>query len=310
MRYLLQKGKYKYKANLGCYTSLSNGNMTAEQLKDAYKKEGYSVLAFSDFNLLKSHEELSDDTFLPIVAYKTAIENYHFTLYSMSKENLETVEIPSEGNIKQRVNKFISDANDKGFLVCIDHPAKSLQTFHDYEGISGYFALEITDFSSMVEGHLEDNSHVYERVLRKGDEIVYPLACDGNKNEFSFEDSKNDSFGAFAMINAEELSYEAVVNALKNGDFYSSTGPTFEEIYIDGKNVHIKCSPVREIRLMNEGRDTNFVIAPKGEFVTEAVFEIVTDFTGKYVRVDLRDEHGNFANSIPYYIKDLQGEWK
>ena len=51
-KYLLPKDGIFYKANLHCHSTHSDGKLTVEQLKEVYKKEGYSVVAFSDHNVL------------------------------------------------------------------------------------------------------------------------------------------------------------------------------------------------------------------------------------------------------------------
>lgn len=307
--YLLPKNTNQYKANLGCLTSLSIGKLTPEELKEAYKSQGYSIIAFSDFEFLNSHQNLCDDNFLAITSYKTSIENYCFTLYSQTEENVKIALQNKEQDIQKTVNEFIKKANENGYLVCIDHPAKSIQTFHDYDKLTGYFALEIADYSSLVEGHIEDNNHIYDRILRNSTKPIYPLACDGNINFYPFESTMNDSFGAFTMIYSEDLSYKNIISALKNGEFYSSTGPKFEEIYVEDNKIHIKCSPVHSIRLLDEGRDGPIAIAKENELLTEAVFEIDTSFMGRFMRLDIRDDSGNFANTVPYYF-DLMGEQK
>ena len=306
-KYILPKNLKNFKANLSAFSALSIGSLSPLKLKEAYFSKGYSVLALSDFERLESHKELCDDDFIFLTAYNTNIGNYSFTLFSKTQEN-DKISLP-QNNTKKELNEFIENANKNGYLVSVSHPAKSMQTFSDFSGLSGYFALEIANFSSLTEGYLEDNNHIYDRVLRNSKSTVFPLACDGNKNEFSFDNPNNDSFGAFTVIYAESLTYENVIAALENGDFYSSTGPEFNEIYIEDNKIHISCSPVRSIRLLNEGRDAPIVIAPKGETITEAVFELDQSFMGRFIRVDIRDNEGNFADTVPYYFES-EGENK
>ena len=107
------------------------------------------------------------------------------------------------------------------------------------------------------------------------------------------------------MIYADKLDYESVMTALENGDFYASTGPTFEYAYFEDGKVYVKCSPVRSIRLLNEGRDAPVATARKGELITEAVFDVDRDFVGKFIRVDIRDENGKFADTNPLFAADF-----
>lgn len=308
-KYILQGNANKYKANLGAFSSFSEGTLTPSQLKEAYLSKGYSVLAVSDCEYLDDYAKLCDQNFTFITAYNTNISNYSLTLYSKTPNNNKIASPKSSS--KKDISEFMASAYKNGFLVSLIHPAKSMQTFSDYDGLSGYFALEIANYSSLVEGYFEDNNHIYDRVLRNSTSPVFPIAVDGNKNKFPFSNSKNDSFGAFTVIYAESLSYENIINALENGNFYASTGPEFKEIYIENNKIHITCSPVRSIRLLNEGRDAPIVIAPKGETITEAVFELDQDFMGRFIRVDIRDNQGNFADTVPYYFES-KGEklWK
>ena len=104
------------------------------------------------------------------------------------------------------------------------------------------------------------------------------------------------------MVYAENLEYNAVMTALENGDFYSSCGPTYESVYYEDGRVYVICSPVRSIRLLNEGRDAPVAIAREGELITEAVFDGEPSFVGRYIRVDIRDENGRFADTNPMYL--------
>ena len=50
-KYLLPKEGNFYKANLHCHTNLSDGDFTPEEIKEMYKTEGYSVVAYTDHDL-------------------------------------------------------------------------------------------------------------------------------------------------------------------------------------------------------------------------------------------------------------------
>ena len=74
-KYLLgNKGNF-YKANLHCHTDWSDGSWTPEQVKAHYKKNGYSVVAFTDHDALIPHQDLKDEDFLPLNGVELAIRN-------------------------------------------------------------------------------------------------------------------------------------------------------------------------------------------------------------------------------------------
>ena len=63
-KYLLpREGKF-YKANMHCHTNISDGKMTPEEVKTAYKKNGYSIVAYTDHEIMMPHYELRDEEFL------------------------------------------------------------------------------------------------------------------------------------------------------------------------------------------------------------------------------------------------------
>ena len=74
--YLLPEEGNFYKANLHCHTVISDGDLTPEQVKEAYMEQGYSIVAFTDHNKYCKHEELDEEGFLSIAAYEANIDQF------------------------------------------------------------------------------------------------------------------------------------------------------------------------------------------------------------------------------------------
>ena len=72
-KYLLPHSGKFYKANLHCHSTVSDGELTPEELKKIYKEQGYSILAYTDHDVLISHAELADENFLPLNGYEMEI---------------------------------------------------------------------------------------------------------------------------------------------------------------------------------------------------------------------------------------------
>jgi hypothetical protein len=53
------------------------------------------------------------------------------------------------------------------------------------------------------------------------------------------------------MVRAAERSQEAVLDALRRGAFYASTGPVIESVEIDGDAVVVRCSPAQSVTLVS-----------------------------------------------------------
>ena len=94
-KYLLPKEGKFYKANLHMHTTISDGRMTLEETKREFMKHGYSIVAFTDHEVMVPHIDLSDENFLAItsteislnIEFKAPFEYlkcYHLNLYSMN----------------------------------------------------------------------------------------------------------------------------------------------------------------------------------------------------------------------------------
>ncbi|MBQ3219906.1 MAG: hypothetical protein IJB32_04875 [Clostridia bacterium] len=65
-KYLLSKEGKFYKANLHTHSTVSDGSMTPKQVKKVYQEKGYSVVAFTDHNIMIDHSDLCDENFIAL----------------------------------------------------------------------------------------------------------------------------------------------------------------------------------------------------------------------------------------------------
>ena len=73
--FLPEKGQF-YKANLHCHTTVSDGKFTPEETKNMYKAHGYSILAFTDHNIMIPHHDLTDENFLALTGFEMDFNLY------------------------------------------------------------------------------------------------------------------------------------------------------------------------------------------------------------------------------------------
>lgn len=314
--YLLPERGEFYKANLHCHTTLSDGDLTPEQVKEEYGKRGYQIVAYTDHEVVYCHNDLSDDTFLAINGYEIDISDsaepdghfrrcYHFNAYALeSGDTSALLPKPAYGDMPA-INRFIQKLNDSGFLVCYNHPYWSLQTMDDYRSLDGLFAVEILNYGAYNgDGVDGEQAHVYDTMLRLGKRLCC-VAADDNHNRRPLDHPQSDSFGGFVMIKAENLDYTSVMTALKNGDFYASSGPEIYALYAQDGRIHVRCSPAIRISLQTAGRRCGSVVAREGETFSEAAFEFLPK--DRYIRIEVTDRQGKRANSRAYFTEELTG---
>ena len=116
------------------------------------------------------------------------------------------------------------------------------------------------------------------------------------------------------MVRAPRLDYDTVFEALRRGDFFASTGPSFNELYAEDGVLHVSCSPVRRILVNTASRHT-FRAYPsaQGELIDHAEIRFASpDESGKlatsakgYLRVTIEDAAGYQAWSKALPLADL-----
>ena len=316
-RILLPETGY-YKANLHCHTTLSDGEFTPQQIKEAYRAQGYSIVAFTDHRKYVHHTELDDEGFLALAAMEVdltqeptpgrdwpVLKTYHLNLFDTDpqKNAAEKGKSPQPGcayGDVESLNRYIEEMGRLGFLVCYNHPYWSLQDWRDYSGLRGLFAMEIYNHGCEHDGLYGFHPQVYDEMLRSGQRL-FALATDDNHDRLPLGHPLNDSFGGFVQIAARELTYPAVIEALKEGRFYWSQGPSLRGVSIQDGVLKVRTSPVEKIFVTVEGRDSYKAVVAPGESLTEASFPL----TGEegWFRVQVRDSRGLFAGTNAYFLK-------
>ncbi len=109
-----------------------------------------------------------------------------------------------------------------------------------------------------------------------------------------------DAMQAATYICTNDFSYEGIIEALKEGKFYSSTGPTIEEISVYDGKLYVKCSPVKAIRVIGAKSSICKAVAEFGEFLTEAEFPI-KPYMNKMFYIHLTGKHNVQAWTNPIF---------
>lgn len=334
--YLISPLKKQYKANLHCHSSFSDGVKTPEELKEMYKSHGYSILSITDHEYPKNHSYLNDDEFLMITGYETYVrpdpksiydvysKEIHINLFARDPENESIVcynpncckympesekeKIVKVGTQKQReysveyINELIRTAKENGYITAYNHPKWSMENESDVLKYDGFFAMEMCNYGSYIMGIPEYNAALYDKMLLAGKRIAC-YSADDNHNILPEDSRGSDSFGGFAMIMPEEFAYSSVIEAMEKGEMYSSMGPTFKEVSMEGNKIHIECSDVVQIIVATGSKNPKRTYSPIGETIDSADFEI--DDRAKFVRVSIIDEHGKIADTRGFMRDEL-----
>ena len=328
-KYLLPQNGVFYKANLHTHTTVSDGLMTPEEIKEYYKQNGYSVVAFTDHDVLVPHPELADDSFLPLNGYEIevhegdwsqSIKCCHMCLIAIEPENLKQVcfhrskymvgngvhyldQIQYDENepdfereyTHENISTIMETGRKNGFFVTYNHPGWSLENYRDYMGYHHMHAMEIYNHGCVYTGRCDYNEKEYDDMLRGGKRI-YCIAADDCHSE-------DTCCGGFTMIKAEKLEYRTITTALLEGNFYSSSGPLIHNLWFENGKIHIDCSDAVSIKFSPGTRRTAVVHMKNGVPVNSAEFTVSQD--DQYVRLTVTDANGNHASTNAYFTDTL-----
>ena len=287
-----------YKGNLHLHSTISDGNLEPLATIEVYRNAGYDFTALTDHlsgfwdkekkvyrPLAYPVEEMNRPGFLvlPGLEYDTtrAGEVIHFVVVGPGyDQRLEEKEDPSHAMKKWW---------DHGGFAFMAHPHWSLDSTSVLEDMTYLPAVEVFNYGTAASEGLRGNSQVYwDRLLRKSRPVL------GVATDDSHSPGK-DSGGGWVMVKAQALSAEAIVTALRNRQFYFSSGPRIEDVHLDTEDMlHVRCSPVMSIRALSTVGKVEHVVASDGKTLSEAV--IKWNWSGcPFLRVECTDEQGRTA---------------
>ncbi len=336
-KYLLPENGQFYKANLHCHTTVSDGHWTPEEVKKNYMAAGYSVIAYTDHDVLIPHPELADENFLPLNSYEMEVNApgkwdknckcCHMCLIAIEPDNVTQVcwhrSKYTWGNAKniyssqvkfdenepdyervyspEGISDMMKRGRDAGFFVTYNHPAWSLETALDFAFYENMNAMEIVNGSCVRAGFDDYNPAAYDTMLLTGKRL-YCIATDDNHDVNPIGHPDNDSFKGWTMIKADKLEYRTITKALEAGNFYASQGPEIKALWFEDGKVHIECSGARRITA-NYGVRRGRKVEARGELITSASFPFDPD--DNYIRITVEDENGLHANTNAYFADEV-----
>ena len=328
--FILSETGNDYRANLHCHTTLSDARLTPQEVKEQYKKLGYSIVAYTDHDVfVPHHKELSDESFLALNGFEAEFidlnekrrkrrtthlcmialdENivnqpcFHRTeyLYYAPESSRELVKYdenePDFDRVynPETVREFMRKCKEKGFFVTYNHPAWSLETFEQYGTYEEMDAMELINGGSfIIDGQFEFNHRDFELFLRQGKKI-FAVAGDDNHRA-------TDAGVAWTVIRAPKLTYKDICESLKKGNFYATNGPEIKSLYIEDGVMHVETSEARRILFNTAIRHAKHIYNEDGTAVTSGSFEIDYD-EDEYVRVTVVGMDGSVCYSNAYFL--------
>lgn len=276
-------GEKYYKLALHLHTTVSDGRKSPEDVAKEYKADGYDAIAFTDHWKYGEGGEIEGLKIISGCEYNIGGNETIEGVYHIVSLFTEKDPSPKRDATPQEA---VDKINEAGGIAVLAHPFWSVNTPEDLINLNGVLATEIYNAVSNAGQSMRPYSDYFiDLCANKG---VYPYI-------FATDDAHayygNDNRLGWVMVKAEELTNEALLNAIKRGDFYATEGPSLRA-YREGNKLIIDTSPCEIIgTISNLSWDRDRVL--RGKDLTHFEYEIREK--DKWVRVEARDKNGKRA---------------
>jgi len=284
-----------YRANLHAHTTMSDGDLSPEQSADFYEQAGYQVLAITDHDCVTEVEQSKRELLLLPGVELGGGRSRQGTTYHVVGLGLDTrkrKDVPAGATAQDLVDLL----REAGGITFLAHPYWSGLTPDDVLGVEGCFALEVYNTGCDLEILRGYSTVHWDDLLTLGRDYGGLAVDDGHVGGV-------DHGLGWTMIRAEELSDEAVRDALLRGRYYASTGPEIRGLGIEEGRIEVKTSPVVSIAMVSTPERGDRKRAEAGGTITSAEFSVPN---ARYCRIEATDAAGKTAWSNPFLLDVAQ----
>ena len=344
-KYILPENLNWYRANMHCHTTVSDGHYTPEQIKEKYKEMGYSIVAYTDHEIIRDQSHLTDDEFLAITSSEFSISDckpcfeapfgkqlegwrgrkvVHMGVYSKDPHN--TFHPATDDSI---FHWWKSQGKDVGEIACDgyhrEYTVESINEMIKRLNDNGFlvslnhpnWSLNDMDDYLNMKGlwSLEILNYATERLTGAEycpyiyDHMVrsgnFNLFCNMGDDNHNRGGSLDHSFGGSTIIGAKELKYDQIMTALEKGEFYCASGKNPPKI----NALYVEDNVIK----VDCSPATDVFVTGLGRsfrpYITEDYefthAEFRLDPADIMFRVTVRDKYGNNAHTHFYKVEDF-----
>lgn len=286
-----QPGRF-WRGNLHGHSTLSDGGFSPEEVCRRYQEAGYDFISLTD-HFLKQYKFPIADTrecrnagFTTIIgaelhAGQTELGGmWHILAVGLPFDFAQTPDDESGPELAAR-------AMAAGAFVAAAHPGWYSTTERDLEALGQVHAIEIYNGVAIDHNDRADSWNIADVMHGRGHRYLTYAADD-----FHAVRGRHDFMRGWVWVKARENTPEALLEALKAGHFYSSTGPQIYDVQVrTGSEVVIRCSPVDWVFVTGKGPAS---VTAGGHGLTDISLDI-SKFKSDYGRVTVRDAFGGRA---------------
>ena len=205
-----------------------------------YKSAGYGVVSITDHGKVTKLRCEGSPVYIPGVEVEARLggsaPRYHVVLIGLDS--------PPPRGVASDADRLLEWAHDSGVFAFIAHPYWSSLSGEDLIRMSGYRGVEVYNHGCEVGISRGYSGPQWDYALSKG-MLSYGLAVDDAHNYVI------DALGGWVEVDVDEPDVEAVMRALMEGRFYSSSGVEIKRLELREGLLYVKTSGARVIRMLS-----------------------------------------------------------
>jgi hypothetical protein len=221
-----------FKGNLHVHTDRSDGVTPPPEVVSWYRDRGYDFLSITDHNLQSVTSELLEAVDLGGLLVLRGVEvtdRVGGRPVHLNGIGVHEVVLPQGGeDVPTVIDQNVDAVERAGGLAILNHPNGLLRAAISAEEVSSsrveFFEVCCSDYLG-GSGH-PSTDEIWDEVLSSGRRLWGVAADDAH----DFGPESRDPGSSWVMVEARELSGSAILEALRSGAFYSTTGVLLDEV--------------------------------------------------------------------------------
>ncbi|WP_151720437.1 CehA/McbA family metallohydrolase [Gemmobacter serpentinus] len=293
-----------WRGNLHTHSDRSDGALPPEEVCRRYRAEGYDFMALTDHFVGRYGYPIIDTVPFRSDGFTTLLgaELHSGPMLNGELWHILAVGLPPDfapGHAPdfavhpgmETGPEIAARAVAAGAFVAIAHPQWSGLTLSDARTITAAHAVEIYNHGCAIGCDRPDGFAIADLLLTEGRRLSVIATDDAHFTE-------PDHFGGWVMVKATENTPEALLAALKAGEFYSSQGPELRNVEIVGDEIRVESSAVVSMIVQGQGTAARAV---HGASMTRSHMELERFAASPWLRVTVIDAAGRRAWSNPIW---------
>ena len=241
-----------YRGSLHNHTNLSDGDSNPQVVADWYRRNGYQFIVFTDHNRVTKLDTGAKDFLVVPGEEVTARINGGETAIHINGLGMErAVEPISKGDAVSTLQANIDAILTAGGLPSINHPNYTWAFTHkQLVQVTGAALLEVHNAHPIVNtvggAGRPSCEEIWDGVLSAGVRIFGIATDDSHHFQGDFIPKRGNPGRGWVVVRATQLTQEAMLNALRSGGFYASTGVALARLEADRQRIALRCEQERD----------------------------------------------------------------